>query len=408
MHDLIPRWMKFRVEKALKVRRIVNLAGVRQSGKTTLTRQLLDIEAVFRTLDNPQQLRSALEDPAGFIKSDAATLVIDELQKAPILLPMIKMAVDLNPRPGRFLLTGSANVTDLPAVAESLAGRVSTLQLRTLAVGEVRLRPPLFLRNAFDRTFPEHGANDDRADILRLAFQGGYPETRMLDEPDRLDWMHDYLEAILSRDLFHLANIRRHDALRQLVDILASWSAKYLNLAEIGAAIGVARQTLDSYVGALEKLYLFEQIPCWITTDYERVGRRSKWFCTDSGLLSAILRWRFDDILDDSDRSGKLMETFVFHELAALADLEHFNLFHYRDRARHEVDFIVENDHGDLLGIEVKTGSQVRKDDFKHLYWFRDNIAAKRKFTGIVLYTGPHTASFADDMKAVPASALWQ
>jgi len=408
MHDLIPRWMKFRVEKALKVRRIVNLAGVRQSGKTTLSRQLLDIEAVYRTLDNPQQLRAALEDPAGFVKSDAPTLVIDELQKAPILLPMIKMAVDLDPRPGRYLVTGSANMTDLPAVAESLAGRVSTLQLRTLTVGEVRRTPPLFIRNAFERKFSEHGTDDDRTGILRLAFQGGYPETRLFDESDRRDWMHDYLEAILSRDLIHLANIRRHDALRELVGILASWSARHLNLAEIGAAIGVARQTLDSYVGALERLYLFEQLPCWITTDYERVGRRPKWYCTDSGLLAAILRWRFDDILHDPDRSGKLMETFVFHELAALADIDRFKLFHYRDRNRHEVDFIVENDRGDLLGIEVKTGSQVRKDDFKHLYWFRDNIAAQRNFTGIVLHTGPHTTSFADDMKAVPVTALWQ
>ena len=408
MAEFLSRWMTDRVVKALQVRRVVSLAGVRQCGKTTLVRHLLGEGVTFRSLDDPLLLRSALEDPAGFLKTGASTLVVDELQKAPDLLPLIKMAVDESSRCGQFLLTGSANIAALPQIAESLAGRLATLRLRTLTIGEIMGRPPRFLQNVFNGRVPDRPAEADREAILRLAFRGGYPEALALDESDRREWLQDYLAAILARDLADLANIRRRDALRQLVEVLAAWSAKELNFAEMGSTIGIARQTLDSYVGALEMLYLFEQVPCWIATDYARVGRRPKWYCADSGLMSAVLRWRFDEVVQNPDRAGKLLETFVFHELAAQADLDRCGVFHYRDRNQHEVDFVVESERGDLLGIEVKTGSLVRKDDFKGLFWFREHIAKTRRFTGIVLYTGRQTVPFGDGMKAVPVSALWE
>ena len=403
------RWQRNVVKKRLKTRRVVVISGSRQCGKTTLVKQIMTKNDIFRTLDFENLLKMAASNPLDFVKHAQGTLIIDEVQKAPQLIPAIKIEVDANNAPGRFLLTGSADLLTLPAVDESLAGRVSHIRLRPLCVGEILGKKPAFLETSFKRLWPMTFKGYDKATILKLAFRGGYPEVINLEESERRQWHHDYAQSILRKDLRHIANIQRQAAMEELLGVLAAWSGKLMDINDICGKLSVDRKTMVTYINILISLFLFERVFPWINTDYERASKREKIFITDAGLMASLLNYRLDDVLLDPDRSGKIIETFVFTQLAALCDLENsFLLRHYRDRTGREIDFVIENDQGEILGIEVKSGSSFSPGDARHLRWFKQNIAKGKPFVGIILYTGEHTLSLGDDIYAVPMSALWQ
>ncbi|MDR0310813.1 MAG: ATP-binding protein [Acidobacteriota bacterium] len=403
------RWQKDLIRKTLKARRVVVISGPRQSGKTTLAKQVATKKDVFRTLDNDALLRVALSDPSGFVRHAEGTMIIDEIQKAPLLLTAIKQAVDENSMPGQFLLTGSADIRTLPAVSDSLAGRISHMRLRTLTMGELLDKRPSFFERAFTKDWPSQIKGYDKAAIVDLAFRGGYPEVVKLPITARERWHADYAERLLNRDLRDIANIQRQGALRSLLDVLAAWSGKLMDIAGICGKLSVSRKTVESYINALLALHLFERLPPWLKTDYDRVGRREKIFATDTGFMASLLQWRMDNILLDADRSGKIVETFVFNELAAQIDLyDGYRFYHYRDRQNREIDFIVENDRGELLGMEVKAGSLFSTDDCRHMVWFKNNIVPDKPFTGIVLHSGQDILPLGGNMYAVPIAALWE
>jgi len=191
--------------------------------------------------------------------------------------------------------------------------------------------------------------------------------------------------------------------------VLAAWSSKFMNATRIGSGLSLHKQALYAYINALEVLYLIERVRPWTRTDYDRVGKQDKLFMTDSGLMASLLGWNRERIRFDSDRSGKLIETFAFNELAALVDVSNnfYTLWHYRDRQKREIDFIIEREDGAMLGIEIKSGSNVSLNDFRHLKWFKETLLADQSFTGIVLYSGENAASFGGNMFAVPFGALW-
>jgi predicted AAA+ superfamily ATPase len=404
------RWRTDNVKEALKTRRVVIISGARQTGKTTLAKEILNKGNVFMPLDKKGILTSALDDPAGFVKNKSGTMIIDEIQKAPELIPEIKYAVDNDRRPGQYLLTGSANIKSLPSVTESLAGRVKNIRLRPLTQGEILRKKPFFLKMAFDGEFPKKISGYDKETIFDLAFIGGYPEAVLLKtQKERKDWHKDYLNTLVSRDLRDIANIKRQNSLRELIRILASWSGKFMDLPPICNALGLSKPTTDSYINALESLYLFEKVAPWTKTDYERVGRSSKTYATDTGLMASVLGWNKKEVMLNADRAGKLMETFVFHELAAQVELDNaYSLYQYRDRKGREIDFIVEREDEALIGVEVKAGHSVSKEHFASQLWFKENIIkGKKPYFGIVLYSGEHTLSFGDGMLAVPIAALF-
>ena len=403
------RWQTESVKEALKLRRVVAVSGARQAGKTTLSRQAVS-GGDYRSLDDTDMLDFALSDPKGFVMNKSGTMVIDEIQKAPKLVPEIKQVVDKNNSPGQYLLTGSANILTLPAISDSLAGRVKYIRLRPLTVGEILGKKPAFLKRAFDKDFPDRITGYGKADIIDLAFRGGYPEAVAINNPrHRKDWQLDYLTAIINRDMKDIANIRRQDALQRLFGILASWSAKFMEVSKITAALSINKITLDGYINTLVSMFMFEKVAPWLKTDYERAGRRSKFYAADTGVMAAVLGWNPGEVFTNTDRSGKLIETFVFQELAAQIDLENsYNLAQYRDRLGREIDFLVEREDGSLLGIEVKAGHNVSGDDFRAQKWFEENILKNEKpYTGIVLYSGDRTIHFEENMMAVPTAALW-
>ena len=160
-------------------------------------------------------------------------------------------------------------------------------------------------------------------------------------------------------------------------------------------------------MGALQSLYIFDKVPAWNKTDYDRIGKMPKFFAADTGFMANCLDWSEDEAFLDSDLSGKLIESLVFHELSTIADCSQnkYSISHYRDKDKREIDFLVANGHGETLGIEVKAGGKVGNDDFKQLKWFAANLAKKR-FTGIVLYSGSDILRFGDGFYAVPLASL--
>lgn len=354
-------------------------------------------------------MESALNDPIGFVKKKHATLmIIDEIQRVPELLMAIKKQVDENNQNGQYLLTGSADIQSLSGVKESLAGRISRIRLRPLSQGELKNHQPTFLEAAFQGEFDHKNEIFDKNDLIEFGFSGGYPEVIRLPAKDRKLWHLDYIQAILERDLKDIAHIKRHGIMHELVAVLAAWSGKYLNYEGIRRGLQIDRETLESYFNALEALYIIERIQPWINTDYERIGKHAKLFITDSGLMTSLLNWKKKDIELDADKMGKLTETYVFNQMAAHVDAfpGKYKLFHYRDREQREIDLLIENEDGALLGIEVKSGSTLKKDSFKTLKWFKQNIAKHREFIGIVVYTGEHVVSFKDNMWGVPFSCF--
>ncbi|MGD8836385.1 MAG: ATP-binding protein [Desulfobacteraceae bacterium] len=409
MTVLYPRWQKATIKQMLSERRVLMLSGPRQSGKTTLSRELESDQTEYRTLDDGTLREAAKNDPQGFIKRRTKTLIIDEVQRIPSLLPAIKKAVDEDTRSGQYLLTGSANIQSLPTVRESLAGRIAKIRLRPLAQGEVMKNVPRFIESAFKQAFVQSHTHYDRDALLEIAFRGGFPEPMTLQDRGRKRWHADYIGAILERDLKEIAKIHRKNAMRELVNLLAAWSGKFMNLSAIGSGLSIQRATIESYINALETLFMVERVYPWTKTDYARVGKQSKLFMTDSGLMSSLLRWNMDQVRFDSDRSGKLIETFAFNEIAAQVDAANgrYELFHYRDREKREIDFLIEREDNALLGVEIKAGSAVNKNDFKHLKWFQNNLAMNKEFIGIILYTGQYPASFGNNLWAIPFALLW-
>lgn len=407
--DQYPRWQKENIHKAMNVRRVLLLSGVRQCGKTTLAKELVNDDTEYRTLDDLTLKRAAEDDPHGFVKHSQRTLIIDEVQRVPELLPAIKKAVDENTRTGQYLLTGSTNLQALPGVQESLAGRITKLRLRPLSQSEQQSTAPLFIHRAFAEGLEAPSVHYDKDALIALACAGGFPEPLFLESHHRRHWHIDFMDAILERDLKDITRIHRLDQMRELVRVLAAWSSKFMNTTQIGSGLSIQKQALNAYMNALEALYLIERVRPWTKTDYDRVGKQDKLFMADSGLMSALLGWTVEQARFDVDRSGKLIETFAFNELALQVDASYglYSLRHYRDRQQREIDFIIEREDGAMLGIEIKSGSNIGSNDFKHLKWFKETLARGHSFTGLVLYSGEHMASFGEGMLAVPFGALW-
>lgn len=208
-----------------------------------------------------------------------------------------------------------------------------------------------------------------------------------------------------------IEKIRNHQDMKKLVEITAAWSSKYMEQNAIGSALSIEKPTFSKYLTLLDVMYIIEQLPAFTKTDYERVTKRPKLFMTDTALITSVLNYTIDKVRNDHDITGKLVETFVYHELAALVDYYNgeYSLYHFRDNAGHEIDFILhDNENNNLYAIEVKAGSNISKDDFKHIKWFQNNIAKNSEFKGIILYTGKNTLSFGENMQAVPMCALWK
>jgi predicted AAA+ superfamily ATPase len=406
---MYPRFATIQAARALADTRVVLLAGPRQAGKTTLAQSLADGSRTFQTLDNATTLAAATRDPTGFVRGlDRA--VIDEIQRAPGLMLAIKESVDADPRPGRFLLTGSANLMTLPRVADSLAGRMETVRLLPLAQSEIAgAAPPTFLTRAFRSEPPEAGRSIIGEALVEAVLAGGYPEALARKTwGRRQDWYLDYVDAIVQRDIRDIANVDQLDRMPRLLRVLAEHSGQLINHTGAGAAIGLNHVTTQRYAALFEQLFLVRTLPPWHGNALKRLIKRPKLHFLDSGLLSALRGATPERIARDRGAFGPILESFVFSELLKLSGWsgERLTFSHYRDKDQYEVDVVMEDRAGRIVGVEVKAGATVTPSDFRGLRRLAE--AAGDQFAlGLVLYDHDRAVPFGERLWAAPLSGLW-
>ena len=403
---MIKRWMADRVLEAMKYRRGVHLTGARQVGKTTLTKMMELPNSKRFTLDEKMVRIAAEGDPAAFVERVGCdTMIIDEVQKVPDLLDAIKINIDGDQSKGQYLLTGSSNLRFSKTIKDSLAGRFETIRLRTLSLGEKNGTRPDFLERAFKHEFATSSIEFGKRAVIHEAFVGGYPEQLDMPPNSRRKWFENYVVDILTKDIRDVTEIRKTEVLKDVTLWLLAHSSQFFTIEELCTRAQISKVTADNYLEALRALYLFDKVPAWSKSDYDRIGKRAKWVAADTGLMANMLKWTEDDVFLDDSKVGKLVESWVYHELAAQAEASgEYAITQYRDKDKRKIDFIVENEKDEMLGIEVKAGL-ASDDDFKYLKWFAANLA-KHPFTGIVLYSGDHILRFGEGFYAVPLASL--
>jgi len=362
----------------------------------------------FLTLDDDTTLDTARDDPVGFVRGlDRA--IIDEVQRAPRLMLAIKRSVDMDKRPGRFILTGSANLMTLPQVADSLAGRMAIAELLPLAQSELRGKPCDFLERVFQGKAPAASNAVVGERLVETVLAGGYPEA--LERPSwarRQKWFLDYIKAILERDVKHIAKVDHLRHMPKLMRLLAEHSAQLANFSNLGAPLGLSHHTTQKYTGIFEQLFLIRSLQPWYHNEIKKIVKTPKLHFLDSGLLAALRNLSPEKLKIGRTPYGALLETFVLGELLKLASWSggHFEFFHFRDRNDHEVDIIIEDSNGHVVGIEVKASATVGAEDFSGMRKLEE-VCGKKFRLGLVLYDHDTVVPFGKKMFAAPISSLW-
>ncbi len=398
-----------KIAEALEDTRVVLISGPRQAGKTTLARRFVADDRPYLTLDDVGTLAAARSDPIGFVRGlDRA--IIDEIQRAPDLMLAIKESVDVDTRPGRFLITGSANLATVPAIANSLAGRMAVISLFPLAQAEIVRAPGEFLLRVFsDESFAVGGRPDNGRDLIEIVLQGGYPEVlRRKSAGRRRAWLDDYISLILDRDVRDIANIDQLDRLPRLLSVLGEHAGQLTNNSSFGSALAISSVTAQKYIGILERLYLLKLVSPWSTNNLSRLIKTPKVHFVDSGLLAAVRDDDEERLQRDRGRFGPLLESFVVSEIlkiAAWTDLR-LSFSHYRTKDQDEVDLVIEDRRGRIVGIEVKASATVRPSDIKGLRQLKA-ATGDRFLRGLVLHDHDRITPFEENISAVPLSTLW-
>ncbi len=405
---LYPRQIRARIDEAMADTPVVLISGPRQAGKTTLVKQMADRRMHYLTLDDELTLLAAKEDPVGLIR-EHDYLIVDEVQRAPELILAIKKAVDDDRRPGRFLLTGSANLMTLPTVADSLAGRMETLRLLPLSQSELHGGTANWIDTVSAGSVPKLGLPLTGSELTETVLRGGYPEAlSRATVKRRTMWARQYINAIIQRDVRDVAGVEKLDRMPRLLRALAHASGQLSNYTQLGGKIGLDHKSVARYIGVLENMFLLARVSTFAVNRLKRVVKTPKIHFIDSGLLATLMDLTPENARENRDRFGTVLETFVYGEL-----LKHvssgegdYELFYYRDHDKLEVDFVIENATGDTIGVEVKSTATIKADDLRGLHRFSEAVGPRFK-KGIVLYDGTETVPLSKHIRAVPLSTLW-
>ena len=409
---MLPRNLIPMLREALSDRPVVLLNGARQVGKSTLAQGLVEEhQAQYFTLDDATVLAAATNDPTGFIAGLAGPVILDEIQRAPGLFLAIKAAVDRDRSPGRFLLTGSADVFVVPDLSESLVGRMEILTLWPFSQGEIEGVKDGLVDALFGKDFspPPHSPLA-RPDLLERLCTGGFPEvvTRQ-SEARRRAWFRSYVTTILQRDVRDFANIEDLSALPRLLSLLAARSTALLNYAELSRSAGLPTSTLKRYFLLLEATFLVQTLPAWSSNLSKRLVKSPKLLLADPGLLAALLGVDGRRLEGDPRLVGPLLESFVLMEFRKQISWSQTQpaMFHYRTQTGQEIDLLLEDAAGRVAGIEVKAASTVQEKDVRVLLELAKELGPKF-VRGVVLYTGERAVPFSDKVFALPVQLLWR
>ena len=407
---LLPRYAQPLILAALADTRIVFIGGARQVGKSTLARQIANSQhpAAEFSLDLSATRAAALADPEGFIAGLDGPAFIDEVQRAPDLLLAIKDAVDRDPTPGRFLLTGSANVVTSRKVKDALTGRIELIRLWPLAQSEIHQTAGNLVDALFAAAPPRlAGATVGRNAFVTVVAAGGYPEARAREGRRRERWFASYLETTLDRDLRDISDARRLAQIPQLLRLLATQSANVLSYRGLATRLGLNHETVREYIALLEAIFLVRLLPAWRPGIAARETHAPKAYLVDSGLLAHLLGADPHRIANDDQVTGKVLENLVVTEILKHAEWANTptTAYHYRQRDE-EIDLILENRAGEIAAIEIKATATVNRKDLRPIERLRDARGDRFK-AGVVICTTNQTTPLGDRLWALPIASLW-
>lgn len=391
---------------------VVCLLGPRQVGKTTLARQL-EPTMGYVSLDDAATAGFAADDPAGFVAALPSPVILDEVQRAPELLRAIKLSVDNDRRPGRFLLTGSANLLMLPRLGDSLAGRMEIIDLHPLTAAEQAGQPGTFLARLLggdlEPAVATTAATTTGSDTLvRHVLAGGFPEAVARTPGRARAWHRSYLRTLIERDVRDVANLRDPQELMRLLELMALRTGQLLNVSSLANELGVRRETVDHYLAVCERLFLLRRLQPWHGNRAKRLIKTPKVHLVDSGLCATLADLEAADAIGQRQRFGHLLETFVVQQLAAQVGwtAPELKLWHYRDKDQVEVDVVITRGR-EVWGVEVKAAATVTSRDGTGLRRLADRSGADFK-GGALLYTGSSTIPLETRYcLAVPMARLW-
>lgn len=399
------------IKEALKTNPVVLLNGARQTGKSTLVQWIANnYNYDYVTLDDFTVLNAVNQDPIGYLSAFNKSLIIDEAQRIPQLFLAIKQLVDRNRQPGQFLLTGSANIFMIPKISESLAGRMEIITLWPFSCDELLQKKSTFIDDLFLNKLPK--VNDDKLSshtIITMMTNGGYPEIQKIASTKRKNaWFNAYITTILQRDINDISRIEGIQELPRLLSLVAARSGSLANMSNLSQDTGLVMMTLKRYLNLLEATFLIKRLPAWYKNIGKRLIKTPKIYINDTGLLSYLMGLDQERLLSDPQLNGRCLENFVMQELHKQATWSETlpQILYYRSASGREIDFLLENRAGYLVGIEVKGSSTVNSSDFKGLLEIKERMG-KYFLKGIILYTGQNTVAFADNLYAVPLSVLW-
>ncbi|MCY3889383.1 MAG: ATP-binding protein [bacterium] len=413
--EYVRRHVEPMLDDSLEASRVVVLHGARQSGKTTLARQVAQRRGgSYVTLDDDASRLAALDDPLEYLSGLRAPAVIDEVQLGgDRIVRAVKRLVDDSGERGRFLLTGSTNFLTVPTISESLAGRARILRLFPLTQAELGGRALIDLAKWFDGCNVEAPHKiENRKHYMQRLCRGGFPEAVSLRPEQRQGWYHSYLETVTQRDVADLGDIRRAEALVDLVLWLAANTAAELNAESACRQLGIDRSTFSHYFAWLTTVFMVNSVPAWSRKHASRAVRRPKSHFADTGMAAALLGVSAEALASPASTiTGPLLESFVANELARqTAESTGERIYHLRDYDGHEVDIMLERADGALAAVEVKATGNPGENHLKQLLWLRDRLdrTAPGLFRiGVLLHTGPHCHRVGDRLWFAPINTLW-
>ncbi|MCS7301603.1 MAG: ATP-binding protein [Fimbriimonadales bacterium] len=399
-----------RLERLLSAMPAVYLQGARQVGKTTLAKHLIarGVLQDYVSMDDPIAAQSARRDPVGFVRSLRKGTVIDEAQRVPEIMSVLKLRIDEQREAGMFLLTGSASPLALTPIADALVGRVGLLTLFPLAQAEIEGAPLNWLEWLYEAEWQAQ-SYPTADDLAERVVRGGYPEAVLRHEPDlRREWLLSYLDTLIARDVRDLAEVERLHTLPQMAQLLAANPCPILNIAGLSRELGIAQATVQKYLSLFETLFIVYRAPAWYANIGKRLLKAPKLLLNDTGLACALLGYTPARLQQEPTTLGKLLENFVGAELLKLIACSgrRVQLCHLRTEKGVEVDFVLEDEQGRIVGVECKLSATVHADDFRGLRWLQTAVG-KRFVRGVVFYRGERALPFGENLWAVSLSALW-
>ena len=423
---LVARHIQLALADGLRHFRVVLLHGPRQSGKTTIARNLAqELGGTYWTLED-KATRSALRDDPLSCLLRTGPVFIDEIQLGgDDLVRQIKIIVDDNRSPGQFFITGSTNFLTVPTLSESLAGRMGIYHLWPLSMTEIEDISGPQVHHWFDAPFGWDGdattweTAPSRKEYFEWVCSGGYPEAMSLAARGRKQWQESYLATVVDRDIMALSRVRSSTAISRLMLWAAASTSQELNISKAANDLSLSRSVLMHYMEWVKSVGLIHQLDHWSRSHIARASKRPKLHWSDSGLAASMLGVTPEMLEPPTAVSaGPLLETFVVNEivrqLAAANPLSPVSVrySHFRPHGQGgEVDLVLERGDGNMVAIEIKATSTPQPHHMKHLRWLRDRMdrASPSSFkAGYLLHTGKSCLTISDRLHFRPIAALWR